>query len=50
MVQQVMKSMLDRIDRKEELEVKRKRREKMLEIQKKKKESADEVRGTSCHK
>ena len=38
-----MKSMLDRIERKEELEVKRKRREKMLEIQKKKKEFADEV-------
>jgi len=43
-VQQVVKSMLDRVERKEELEIRRRRREEQLEQQKKKKESLDEVR------
>lgn len=43
-VQQVVKSLLDRIERKEELEARRRKREEREEMQKRKKENIDMVR------
>nr|CAB3226119.1 nucleosome-remodeling factor subunit NURF301 [Phallusia mammillata] len=43
-VQQLMKSLLDKIERKEELEARRRRKEEHLEQQKRKRESLDEAK------
>ena len=41
---QLIKSILDRIERKDEMEAKKKRRERLAEMQRKKRESLDEAR------
>ena len=47
-MQHVMKSILDRIDRREEMEARKKRKEEREELQKRKRENMDLVSSVAC--